>query len=54
MKIAGLIYPLKVALGCLGYASYFLSKVVFVVLIFPVFLIMLPFFHGRSSFSFRS
>jgi 1-acyl-sn-glycerol-3-phosphate acyltransferase len=38
-----LFYPLRVALGCVGYASYFLSKVVFVVLIFPVFALLLPF-----------
>ena len=38
-----LFYPLKVALGCVGYASYFVSKGVFVVLVFPLFLILLPF-----------
>ena len=43
-------YPLKVALGCLGYASYFLSKVIFVALIFPVFLIMLPFPRAQQLF----
>ena len=43
-------YPLKVALGCLGYASYFLSKVIFVALIFPVFLIMLPFPRTQQLF----
>jgi 1-acyl-sn-glycerol-3-phosphate acyltransferase len=36
-------YPLKIALGCLGYASYFASKIIFVALVFPVFLLMLPF-----------
>jgi 1-acyl-sn-glycerol-3-phosphate acyltransferase len=43
-------YPLKVALGCLGYSSYFVSKVVFVALIFPVFLIMLPFPRAQQRF----
>jgi len=43
-------YPLKVTLGCLGYASYFLSKVIFVALIFPVFLIMLPFPRTQQLF----
>ena len=35
-------FPLKVGVSCLGYASYFLSKVVFVAVIFPLFLILLP------------
>jgi 1-acyl-sn-glycerol-3-phosphate acyltransferase len=43
-------YPLKVALGCLGYASYFLSKVIFVVLVFPVFLVLLPFPRTQQRF----
>jgi 1-acyl-sn-glycerol-3-phosphate acyltransferase len=43
-------YPLKVTLGCLGYASYFVSKVVFVVLVFPVFLILLPFPRTQQRF----
>jgi 1-acyl-sn-glycerol-3-phosphate acyltransferase len=43
-------YPLKVALGCLGYASYFLSKVIFVMLVFPVFLFMLPFPRTQQRF----
>ena len=45
-----LFYPLKVAMGCLGYASYFVSKGIFVVLIFPVFLIMLPFPRAQQRF----
>jgi 1-acyl-sn-glycerol-3-phosphate acyltransferase len=43
-------YPLKIALGCIGYASYFLSKIVFVALIFPVFLILLPFPRAQQLF----
>jgi 1-acyl-sn-glycerol-3-phosphate acyltransferase len=43
MNAARLFYPLRVALGCVGYASYFLSKGVFVALVFPVFLLVLPF-----------
>jgi 1-acyl-sn-glycerol-3-phosphate acyltransferase len=43
-------YPLKVAFGCLGYASYFVSKVVFVALIFPIFLILLPFPRIQERF----
>ena len=43
-------YPLKVALGCLGYASYFVSKVIFVAIIFPVFLVMLPFPRTQQLF----
>jgi 1-acyl-sn-glycerol-3-phosphate acyltransferase len=43
-------YPLKVALGCLGYASYFLSKVVFVVLVFPLFVVLLPFPRTQPMF----
>jgi len=39
----GMPYPLKVAVGCLGYASYFLSKTLFVALMFPVFVVLLPF-----------
>jgi 1-acyl-sn-glycerol-3-phosphate acyltransferase len=42
-------YPLKVALGCLGYASYFLSKLGFVVLAFPVFVALLPFPHAQQG-----
>jgi 1-acyl-sn-glycerol-3-phosphate acyltransferase len=45
-----LFYPLKVVLGCLGYASYFISKVIFVVLVFPVFLILLPFPRTQQRF----
>jgi len=44
------IYPLKVALGCLGYASYFMSKVVFVVLVFPIFLVLQPFPRAQQAF----
>jgi 1-acyl-sn-glycerol-3-phosphate acyltransferase len=43
-------YPLRVALGCLGYASYFVSKIIFVAVIFPVFLIMLPFPRAQQLF----
>ena len=43
-------YPLKVALGCVGYASYFASKIVFVALVFPAFLILLPFRRARQRF----
>jgi 1-acyl-sn-glycerol-3-phosphate acyltransferase len=43
-------YPLKVALGCLGYASYFVSKVFFVTLIFPVLVVMLPFQRAQQRF----
>jgi 1-acyl-sn-glycerol-3-phosphate acyltransferase len=43
-------YPLKVALGCLGYVSYFVSKIIFVALVFPVFLIMLPFPRAQQHF----
>jgi 1-acyl-sn-glycerol-3-phosphate acyltransferase len=43
-------YPLKVVLASLGYASYFLSKIVFVTLIFPVFLVMLPFPRAQQVF----
>jgi len=43
-------YPLKVALGCLGYASYFVSKGLFVALIFPVFVVMLPFPRAQQRF----
>jgi len=50
MKAAGLFYPLKVLLACLGYASYFLSKVFFVVLIFPVFALLLPFPRTQQRF----
>jgi 1-acyl-sn-glycerol-3-phosphate acyltransferase len=46
----GSFYPLKVALGCLGYASYFVSKVLFVVLIFPVVLVLLPFPRTQQLF----
>ena len=51
MKVSSeLFFPLKVALGCLGYASYFVSKGIFVVLIFPLFLIMLPFPRAQQRF----
>jgi 1-acyl-sn-glycerol-3-phosphate acyltransferase len=50
MKATGLPYPLKVALGCLGYASYFLSKFCFVALVFPVFLLLLPFPRAPQRF----
>jgi 1-acyl-sn-glycerol-3-phosphate acyltransferase len=50
MKTAGLFYPLKVALACVGYASYFLSKVLFVALVFPVFLLLLPFPRAQQGF----
>jgi len=43
-------YPFKVVLGCLGYASYFVSKVVFVVVVFPVFVLMLPFPLAQQRF----
>jgi 1-acyl-sn-glycerol-3-phosphate acyltransferase len=43
-------YPLKVALGCLGYASYFVSKIVLVAVVFPVFVLMLPFPRLQQSF----
>ena len=35
-------HPLKVAVCCIGYASYFISKVVFVTIVFPVFVLLLP------------
>jgi 1-acyl-sn-glycerol-3-phosphate acyltransferase len=44
------LYPFKVALACLGYASYFLSKIAFVALVFPVFLVMLPFPRAQQHF----
>lgn len=44
------LYPVRVVLGCVGYASYLVSKVVFVVLVFPVFLLMTPFPRGQQRF----
>jgi 1-acyl-sn-glycerol-3-phosphate acyltransferase len=43
-------YLLKVTLACLGYASYLLSKVFFVLLIFPAFVLMLPFPRAQQLF----
>jgi 1-acyl-sn-glycerol-3-phosphate acyltransferase len=43
-------YPLKVVLASLGYASYFVSKIVFVTVIFPVFIVMLPFPQAQQLF----
>jgi len=48
--IAAPRYWVRVALGCLGYASYFASKVVFVALVFPVFLLLLPFPRAPQQF----
>ena len=45
-----LFYPLKVVVSCLGYASYFLSKIVFVTVIFPIFVIMLPWPRAQQAF----
>ncbi len=45
-----LLYPLKVALACVGYASYLLSKAFFVAVIFPVFLLLLPFPRTQQRF----
>ena len=50
MKAADCFHPLKVGLGCLGYASYFVSKMVFVMLVFPVFLVLLPFPRTQQLF----
>jgi 1-acyl-sn-glycerol-3-phosphate acyltransferase len=44
------LYPLQVALACLGYASYFASKVCFVVIVFPVFVLLLPFRRAQQRF----
>ena len=43
-------YPVKVALGCVGYASYFISKALFVIVIFPAFVVMLPFPRAQQTF----
>jgi len=43
-------YPVKVALGCVGYASYFISKALFVIVIFPAFVVMLPFPRVQQIF----
>jgi 1-acyl-sn-glycerol-3-phosphate acyltransferase len=37
-------------IGCLAYASYFLSKAGFVALIFPIFLMLLPFPRAQQRF----
>lgn len=47
---ARIFYPLKVASGCLGYASYFISKTVFVAIVFPIFVLMLPFPRAQQRF----
>lgn len=43
-------HPFKIVIGCLGYASYFLSKAGFVVLVFPAFLLLLPFQRAQQRF----
>jgi 1-acyl-sn-glycerol-3-phosphate acyltransferase len=43
-------YPLRVALACVGYASYFVSKILFVILVFPVFVLLLPFPAAQQRF----
>jgi len=43
-------YPLKVALCCIGYASYFVSKVIFVTIVFPVFVLLMPFKKIQHQF----
>ena len=42
--------PVKVTLGCLGYASYLVSKVLFVTVVFPAFVLMLPFPRAQQAF----